>query len=1165
MTLASPLAPPVPQRAGERQTWTGLHGAAGALALASAATRRSGTLLAIAPDTQSAYRLQSELEFFLEDGDIAVFGFPDWETLAYDSFSPHEDIISQRLLALAQLPETRQAVLVVPVSTLMQRVAPRDYLLGSSLLVKVGDRLDVSSRRRQLEAAGYHRVETVEEHGEFAVRGSLLDIFPMGAEFPYRIDLFDDEVDQLRIFHPDSQRTIEKVDSVELLPAKEFPLDSNAITRFRSRWHETFDVDVRQCPVYQDVSAAIASPGVEYFLPFFFDSLATLFDYLPEDTLVATYGDVDQSATHFRAEVHDRYENLRYDIERPILPPKSLFLEPEEVNQHIKRYPRVSVESETLPRAPHRRAFASRRLPDIAAEARSKRPTDKLEAFLDETPDLRVLFCAETPGRREVLLELLLGADIRPREFDRWSSFVGSDERLGITTVPLESALWLETEGVVLITETQLFGHRVTQRDRRARLEESPDQIIRNLTELRAGAPVVHIEHGVGRYRGLEILTVDGEQGEFLTIDYAEETRLYVPVASLHLISRYTGGDAETAPLHKLGSDQWAKAKRKAAEKARDVAAELLNIYARREARTGFRFDPPDADYHRFVSQFAFEATPDQDKSVQAVVEDMSSENAMDRLICGDVGFGKTEVAMRAAFLAVESGKQVAVLVPTTLLAQQHLETFQDRFAPWPVRIDLMSRFRTAKDVESVSELLRTGKVDIVIATHKLLYQDLDFENLGLLIIDEEHRFGVRQKERLKSLRSEVDILTLTATQIPRTLNLAMSGLRDMSIIATPPARRLSINTFVRQYQRGIIKEAILRELRRGGQVYYLHNQIRNIEEVAQRIHELVPEASIAIGHGQMPERTLERVMSDFYHGRTQILVCTTSIETGIDVPNANTIIIDRADRVGLAQLHQLRGRVGRSPHQASAYLLTPHPKAVTTDAVKRLEAIEAARELGIGFTLATHDLESRGAGELLGEEQTGHIQTVGFSLYMEMLERAVSAIRAGKTPNLDSPLDAGVEVNLRVPALIPDDYLPDIHMRLIIYKRIANAASLEELEDLRAEMRDRFGRLPVQLETLFKVTEIKIAASRLGIDRIDAGPKGVRMYFAHETRVDPLHLVKLVQARPNEYRLEGGTRLRVEHVLADPGERFAYVNELLEELSPDQDDRSTAMTAAGD
>lgn len=1162
MTLASPLAPPVPGRPGERHTWTGLHGAAGALALASAARRRSGATLVVAPDTQSAYRLQTELEFFLQGSDITVLAFPDWETLAYDSFSPHEDIVSDRLYALTQLPETRRAVMVVPVSTLMQRLAPRDYLLGSSLIVTLGDRLDVSARRRQLEAAGYRCVETVMEHGEFAVRGSLLDIYPMGAEHPYRIDLFDDEVEQLRIFNPDNQRTIEKVDCVEVLPAKEFPLDRDAIARFRNRWHETFNVDVRQCPVYQDVSAGIASPGVEYFLPFFFDELATLFDYLPEDTLVATYADVDESASRFRAEVHDRYENLRYDIERPILPPSALFLEPHEVNQHIKRHPRVSVESEALARVPHRRGFAALALPDIAAEARSKRPTEKLERFLQGAPALRVLFCAETPGRHEVLIELLHGANLNPEEFEGWEAFVASDAHLGITTAPLETALWLEAEGLVLVTETQLFGHRITQSDRRARLEESPDQVVRNLTELRAGAPVVHLEHGVGRYRGLEILTVDGEQGEFLTIDYAEDTRLYVPVASLHLISRYTGGDEDTAPLHRLGSDQWEKAKRKAAEKARDVAAELLNIYARREARPGYRFNPPDADYHRFASQFAFEATPDQDKSVQAVIDDMTSERPMDRLICGDVGFGKTEVAMRAAFLAVESGKQVAVLVPTTLLAQQHFDTFQDRFAAWPVRIELLSRFRTAKDVESVSERLQTGKVDIVIATHKLLYQDLDFKNLGLLIIDEEHRFGVRQKERLKSLRSEVDILTLTATPIPRTLNLAMSGLRDMSVIATPPARRLSIKTFVRQHQQGLIKEAILRELRRGGQIYYLHNQVRNIEEVAGRIHELVPEATIAIGHGQMPERTLERVMSDFYHRRTQILVCTTIIETGIDVPNANTIIIDRADRFGLAQLHQLRGRVGRSHHQAYAYLLTPHPKAMTSDAVKRLEAIEAAGELGIGFTLATHDLEIRGAGELLGDEQTGHIQTVGFSLYIEMLERAVSSIRAGKTPNLDKPLDEGVEVNLRVPALIPHDYLPDIHMRLIMYKRIANAASVEELEDLKAEMFDRFGRVPAQVEMLLKVTEIKLAASRLGINRVDAGPKGVRVDFGHETNVDPLHLVKLVQSHPSEFRLEGGTKLRIDRPLVDPPRRFAYVHELLEELAPEP---HATMTAAGD
>ncbi|MBF2968792.1 transcription-repair coupling factor, partial [Pseudomonas aeruginosa] len=699
--------------------------------------------------------------------------------------------------------------------------------------------------------------------------------------------------------------------------------------------------------------------------------------------------------------------------------------------------------------------------------------------------------------------------------------------------------------------ESPLFGQRVMQRRRREKTRDGGDAVIKNLTELREGAPVVHIDHGVGRYLGLITLEVDNQQAEFLMLQYAEDAKLYVPVANLHLIARYTGADDALAPLHRLGSETWQKAKRKAAEQVRDVAAELLDIYARRAAREGFAFKDPQADYASFSAGFPFEETPDQQSAIEAVVADMLAPRPMDRLVCGDVGFGKTEVAMRAAFVAVHSGKQVAVLVPTTLLAQQHYNSFRDRFADWPVSVEVMSRFKSAKEVENAARLLAEGKIDILIGTHKLLQEDVKFANLGLVVIDEEHRFGVRQKEQLKALRSEVDILTLTATPIPRTLNMAVSGMRDLSIIATPPARRLSVRTFVMEQQNAVIKEALLRELLRGGQVYYLHNEVKTIEKCARDLAELVPEARIGIGHGQMHERELEQVMSDFYHKRFNVLVASTIIETGIDVPSANTILIERADKFGLAQLHQLRGRVGRSHHQAYAYLLTPPRRQMTPDAEKRLEAIANAQDLGAGFVLATHDLEIRGAGELLGDGQSGQIQAVGFTLYMEMLERAVKAIRKGEQPNLEQPLGGGPEVNLRVPALIPEDYLPDVHARLILYKRIANAPDEEGLRELQVEMIDRFGLLPDPAKNLMRLTLLKLQAEKLGILKVDAGPQGGRIEFAADTQVDPLVLIKLIQGQPNRYKFEGATLFRFQVPMERPEERFNTLEALFERLTP--------------
>ncbi|WP_405120591.1 transcription-repair coupling factor [Pseudomonas leptonychotis] len=1137
--------PSLPATAG-KQHWGNLPGAALSLAIAEAASNANRFTLLLTADSQSAERLQEELSFFAPD--LPVLHFPDWETLPYDLFSPHQDIISQRIAALYRLPELKHGVLVVPITTALHRLAPKRFLLGSSLVMQVGQQLDVNQMRSNLEAAGYRCVDTVYEHGEFAVRGALIDLFPMGSSLPYRIDLFDDEIETLRTFDPENQRSIDKVESIKLLPAREFPLEKKAVTDFRGRFRERFDVDFRRCPIYQDLSTGITPAGIEYYLPLFFEETATLFDYLPSDTQVFSLPGIEKAAEQFWVDARSRYEDRRVDPERPLLPPADIFLPVEDCFARLKNWPRVVVSQDDIETGVGRLRFDAKPLPDLAIQAKAGEPLAALRRFIEEYPG-RVLFCAESAGRREVLLELLARLKLKPNEFDSWPAFTASKERLGICIAPLDDGLLLED--LALVAESPLFGQRVMQRRRREKSRDGGDNVIKNLTELREGSPVVHIDHGVGRYLGLVTMEFDGQAAEFLALMYAEEAKLYVPVASLHLIARYTGSDDALAPLHRLGSEIWQKAKRKAAEQVRDVAAELLDVYARRAAREGYAFADPKADYSTFSAGFPFEETPDQQAAIEAVYSDMLSAKPMDRLICGDVGFGKTEVAMRAAFIAVHGGKQVAVLVPTTLLAQQHYNSFRDRFADWPVKVEVMSRFKSAKEVSEAMQQLAEGKVDIVIGTHKLLQDDVKFNNLGLVIIDEEHRFGVRQKEQLKTLRSEVDILTLTATPIPRTLNMAVAGMRDLSIIATPPARRLSVRTFVMEQNNPTIKEALLRELLRGGQVYYLHNDVKTIEKCAADLAELVPEARIGIGHGQMRERELEQVMGDFYHKRFNVLIASTIIETGIDVPSANTIIIERADKFGLAQLHQLRGRVGRSHHQAYAYLLTPPRKQMTDDAQKRLEAISNAQDLGAGFLLATHDLEIRGAGELLGDGQSGQIQAVGFTLYMEMLERAVKSIRKGEQPNLDQPLGGGPEINLRVPALIPDDYLPDVHARLIMYKRIANAADEEGLKDLQVEMIDRFGLLPEPSKNLVRITLLKLQAEKLGIKKVDAGPQGGRIEFAADTCVDPLTLIKLIQGAPNRYKFEGATMFKFQVPMERPEERFNTLEALFERLTP--------------
>ncbi|GAA3908127.1 transcription-repair coupling factor [Halomonas cibimaris] len=1143
MPTFSLLDPPSPQGTRDTLYWTTPPGSAPALALARAAAQ--APLLVITPSTASAQQLEQTLAFY---SDMPVLPFPDWETLPYDSFSPHQDIVSTRLRTLRELQGGVHGIVLVPINTLMQRLPPVDYIAGRVLTLSAGDTLDREQLRTSLSRAGYRAVETVFEPGEYAMRGALIDLYAMGMEQPIRIDLFDDEIDTLRYFDPGTQRSSDRVERVELLPAHEYSLSRSAIACFREQFETLFDVDPRQCPLYNDALKAIPSPGLEQYLPLFFEHTASLFDHLTDATRVALLpGVYDAAEQHWNA-IEARYTNLGVDPTRPLLPPHRAFWPVSDIFAAIKQRPRIELTDD--PAHPHAQPSNAVALPDVAINARSPAPLAGLERFIDGHPDTRILFVAESRGRREALEELLAPLALSLPHVDGFAEFIAGNARFALTEGQVDAGLWLDHPNLLVLTETELFGEVVRQSRRREKATDDNDFAVRHLSELKAGAPVVHQAHGVGRYLGLEAIEAGGQASEFLALEYAGGAKLYVPVDNLHLISRYSGVDDELAPLHKLGSDQWDKARKKAAEKIRDTAAELLDIYARREAQQGVVYDAPGSDYQRFAASFPFEETPDQKAAIDAVISDLTAPQPMDRVVCGDVGFGKTEVAMRAAFLAVQSGRQVVVLVPTTLLARQHFENFRDRFADTAVNIGLLSRFTGGKGASEALEKVKSGQTDIVIGTHKLLSKSVALPQMGLLIIDEEHRFGVAQKEKLKTLRAEIDILTLTATPIPRTLNMAMSGIRDLSIIATPPARRLSVKTFVQQRADGVIKEALLRELLRGGQVYFLHNEVKTIDSAAEKIRELVPDARVAVAHGQLPERSLERVMSDFYHRRFNVLVCSTIIETGIDVPSANTIVIERADKFGLAQLHQLRGRVGRSHHQAYAYLLTPTPKAMTRDAVKRLEAISASDDLGAGFTLASHDMEIRGAGELLGDEQSGQMETIGYTLYMEMLDRAVKAIRAGKTPNLDAPFDSGIDINLNLPALIPDDYIHDVQQRLVMYKRIASARGDADLKELQVELIDRFGLLPTPLKHLIRQTRLRHRAEPLGIQRLEAGESRGRIIFAADTRVDPMTLVSLIQKAPDAYRLDGSDTLRFTQPMESADARFEQVESLLHTLN---------------
>lgn len=1146
--MISPLPAqlPWPPKPATRTAVGPFFGSMSSYAINALARQYRGLIVVITEDSLSAQTLERELAFFNRQHSVDVLNFPDWETLPYDNFSPHQDIISERLQTLFHLPQTHQGVLITPISTLMHRLPPVDFVAGSSLVLDIGQQLDVGTFRRQLEANGYHCVESVMERGEFAVRGSILDIYPMGAAFPYRIDLMDEEIDTLRTFDPENQRTLEQVKNIRLLPAREFALHKKAIEQFKQGWHEAFDVDHKACPTYTEIAAGRIPNGTEYYLPLFFEDCATLFDYLPETTTLITLGDHHSAAEHFWQDVNNRYTEYGVDIHRPFLQPAVPFVPVEELYREIKQ--KAVLEFRINEDAPVHHRLDYQAPPQLIADKATDSPAVKIAEYLSQHKN-PVLICAESAGRREILLEQLKKEGLFPLHFDSWDQFYAAGKPLGITTAPMDRGLMLSEDQPCLISEAQLYGQHVAQRRRRKTSQIAGDAAIKSLSELNHGAAVVHIEHGVGRYLGLQSLDIDKQTTEFLVLEYHGGTKLYVPVASLHLISRYSGSEPELAPLHKLGNEQWAKAKRKAIEKATDVAAELLDIYARREAKKGFAFEPAGDAYRSFAATFPFEETADQELAIEQVLADLSSEKAMDRLVCGDVGFGKTEVAMRAAFIAAHSGKQVVVLVPTTLLAQQHYASFTDRFADWPITIDVISRFKSRRQQQDIASRLSEGKIDIVIGTHKLLQSNIKYKDLGLLIIDEEHRFGVKQKETFKSLRADIDILTLTATPIPRTLNMSMSGMRDLSIIATPPARRLSIKTFVREHNTSLIKEAVLRETLRGGQVYFLHNEVKTIEESGRKLRELLPDIKIGIAHGQMREHQLEQVMSDFYHQRFHILLCSTIIESGIDVPNANTIIVERADKFGLAQLHQLRGRVGRSHHQAYAYLLCPPRSALNGDAEKRLEAIEQSSDLGAGYLLATQDLEIRGAGELLGEDQSGQIHSVGFSLYMELLERAVKSLKKGEIPDLEHSLTSATEINLRVPALIPEKYLPDVNTRLILYKRISAASSETELKELQVEMIDRFGLLDNEIKNLFRITRLKLQAAEFGISKIEAGDNGGLFEFSEDTSVNPIELVNLVQSQSDIYRLGGASSLRFNTSLSDCEQRFVFVEELCEKL----------------
>ena len=1136
---------------GKRYTLPQPVGSADALLIASLGLREkaAGKLTAIiTSDATTAQRLLDEIAFFAPDLRCALF--PDWETLPYDTFSPHQDLISERLATLWRIQQKNKDsgadVVIVPATTALYRLAPPSFLAGYTFEFKVKQKLDEARLKAQLTLAGYSHVTQVVSPGEYAVRGGLIDLFPMGSLVPFRVDLFDDEIDSIRTFDPDSQRSLYPVPEVRLLPGREFPMDDDARARFRSRWRELLDGDPTKSRIYKDIGNGVATAGIEYYLPLFFEETATVFDYLGDSATVVLHGDLEPAFQRFWQDTKDRYRLVKDAPDRPALPPESLFLDAEQFYARANGYAQLALRANVQDVADNAQ-FQS--LGEMAVVRGAEDPLLKLKSHIKNTPH-RVLLLAESDGRRESLLDFLRASGVSPPAFDSLEDFQASDEMLGIATAALDKGFsWLEGD-IDFITETELFAAGTSVRRRNKKQEQVSDveALIKDLSELNVGDPVVHSAHGIGRYKGLINMDMGQGPSEFLHLQYADDATLYVPVSQLHQISRYTGVSADEAPLHRLGSGQWDKAKRKAAEQVRDSAAELLNIYARRALRQGHAFRYSPNDYETFANDFGFDETADQRAAIHAVIQDMISPRPMDRLVCGDVGFGKTEVALRAAFIAITGGKQVALLAPTTLLAEQHYQTLVDRFAKWPVKVAEMSRFRSGKEITAAIKGLADGTVDIVVGTHKLLSKDVHFERLGLLIIDEEHRFGVRHKEAMKAMRAEVDVLTLTATPIPRTLGMALEGLRDLSVIATAPQRRLAIKTFVRSESNGVIREAVLRELKRGGQVYFLHNEVETIQNRREKLELLLPEARIAVAHGQMPERELERVMKDFVAQRYNLLLCSTIIETGIDVPTANTIVMSRADKFGLAQLHQLRGRVGRSHHQAYAYLMVPDIEGLTKQASQRLDAIQQMEELGSGFYLAMHDLEIRGTGEVLGENQSGNMLEIGFQLYNEMLSEAVAALKAGREPDLLSPLHVTTEINLHAPALLPSDYCGDVHLRLSFYKKLATAKKTEQIDDLLEEIVDRFGKLPAQAQTLIDVHRLRVIAKPYGVIKVDAAPGVINITFKKDPPIDSMAIMHLIQ-KNRHIRLAGNDKLRIEKELPEPKDRAQMVRDVLRSL----------------
>ena len=1128
--------------AGQKTHIDACPGASAALAIHELYTQQARAIVVVCPSTTEATVILEGLRLFGSPAHV----FPDWEILPYDHFSAHQDITSERMRTLSALVNGKPGITIVPVHTLIHQLMPKAHLMGHQFTYHTGADFELNSHLHHLTDAGYRTVKQVTVPGEYALRGGVFDVFPNGAPRPVRLDFFDKKIESIRHFNVDTQRSEEKIPSIDLLPAREYPLDEAGIRRFRTQWRERFEHSVTDSSLYQSISEGVPFGGIEYYIPLFYEQMSGFLEYCTSDTDLVLVGDIPEAISEQWTNIRERYEILRHDIQRPLLPPSDLFIAEDILFGQLNKFRQLVISNKPSDTSP------IQALPDIRLDSAHPTPLAKFKSMLAEWSGWRICVCAESEGRREALLTLFSKSALKVGSVSSWNDFISSATPISCLISPIDAGFIHSNARIVVIAEAQFFGGRVLQRRRRKTSKEANnEQVVADLAELTVGDLIVHYEQGVGRYCGLKTLDLGPYEDEYLLLSFAGNDKLYVPVSSLHLLSRYTGADGSAVQLSKLGTDGWSKAKRKAAEQASDVAAHLLDLYAKRHARPGVAFEDPKEDLALFSSSFEFEETPDQMQAIEQTLADMMSDKPMDRLVCGDVGFGKTEVAMRAAFVAVHSGKQVAVLVPTTLLAQQHYDTFLDRFAKWPVRIGVLSRFQTTRETQETLDHLRNGNIDIVVGTHKLLQRSIKFSNLGLVIVDEEHRFGVKQKETLKALKSEVDFLALTATPIPRTLNMALAAIRDLSIIATAPEKRLSIKTFVSESNPSIIKEAILRELMRSGQVYYLHNDVASIEATAEKIQALVPQAKIAVAHGQMGERHLERVMSDFYHRRFSVLVCTTIIETGIDIPTANTIIMDNANKLGLSQLHQLRGRVGRSHHQAYAYCFTPPEKQMTSDAVKRLEALSSLENLGAGFALATHDLEIRGAGELLGEGQSGNVHSVGFSLYMSLLDRAIKALQTGKTVNLDTPLHLGSEIDMRLPAIIPSDYIPDIDTRLVLYKRISSVSDLTGIDDLKVEMIDRFGLYPDAVETLFRITALKLKANPIGIQKIEANEDKIRIVFSPDAKPDAQKLISMIQLEPKRYRLKATEQLTYFGDFKQPTERFEELERLLDKLLP--------------